>query len=358
MIDSCANISIDISQSNSPVCIRCKQDDTGRVLRISLSDCGYPYQITEDCYAVFSAVKADGKILYNPCQIVDGVILYEFTQQTCSCPGKMVSEIKLYGADNKLLTSASFLIFVDKTVFQDGNPVVSEDEVTTLTSLISETRAIKAEIEEDLASGAFIGPPGPAGPKGADGTVSFDKLTEEQRESLRGETGPQGPQGPQGEPFTYSDFTQEQLEALTGPQGPQGEPGPQGPKGEAFTYTDFTKEQLAALTGPQGPQGEPGEKGDPGERGEPGQQGPQGEQGEQGPKGDTGPQGPQGEQGIQGPTGETGAQGPQGEQGPQGDTGPAGYTPVKNVDYFTDEDKQELVNAVLSALPAAEGVSF
>ena len=102
MIDSVANISIDISQSNSPVCIQCKQDDTGRVLRISLSDCGYPYQITEDCYAVFSAVKADGKIICNPCQVVDGVIIYEFTQQPCSCPGKMVTEIKLYGADNKL----------------------------------------------------------------------------------------------------------------------------------------------------------------------------------------------------------------------------------------------------------------
>lgn len=252
VIDSCANISIDISQSNSPVCLQCKQDDTGRILRISLSDCGYPYEITEDCYAVFSAVKADGKILYNPCQIVDGVILYEFTQQTCSCPGKMVAEIKLYGADNKLLTSASFLILVDKTVFQDGNPVVSEDEVTTLTSLISETRAIKAEIEEDLASGKFIGPPGPAGPKGADGTVSFEELSEEQRESLRGETGPQGPQGNQGQPFTYADFTPEQIAALTGPQGPQGEPGEKG---------------------------DPGEKGEPGEKGDPGPQGPKGEPG-------------------------------------------------------------------------------
>lgn len=70
------------------------------------------------------------------------------------------------------------------------------------------------------------------------------------------------------------------------------------------------------------------------------------------PKGDTGAQGPQGIQGEPGPKGETGA---------KGETGPAGadgYTPVKGVDYFTDEDKTELVNAVLTALPAAEGASY
>lgn len=32
-----------------------------------------------------------------------------------------------------------------------------------------------------------------------------------------------------------------------------------------------------------------------------------------------------------------------------------GYTPVKGVDYFTDDDKIELVSAVLNALPVAEG---
>ena len=40
---------------------------------------------------------------------------------------------------------------------------------------------------------------------------------------------------------------------------------------------------------------------------------------------------------------------------PQGN---AGYTPVKGTDYFTAEDKTELVNAVLAALPAAEGVGY
>ncbi len=37
--------------------------------------------------------------------------------------------------------------------------------------------------------------------------------------------------------------------------------------------------------------------------------------------------------------------------------GPAGATPVKGTDYFTDEDKAELVQAVMEALPEAEEVS-
>lgn len=38
--------------------------------------------------------------------------------------------------------------------------------------------------------------------------------------------------GAKGDPFTYDDFTPEQLAALTGPQGPRGEQGPQGPEGD------------------------------------------------------------------------------------------------------------------------------
>lgn len=33
-------------------------------------------------------------------------------------------------------------------------------------------------------------------------------------------------------------------------------------------------------------------------------------------------------------------------------------TPVKGVDYFTESDKEEMVQAVLEALPVAEGVEF
>ena len=101
--------------------------------------------------------------------------------------------------------------------------------------------------------------------------------------------------------------------AIKGDPGPKGNPGEQGipgPKGEdgapgaAFTYDMFTTEQLAALKGPKG------EKGDPG------------------------------------------------IQGPQGEPGTNGTAPVKGVDYYTEADKQEMVQLVLAAIPSAEEVNY
>lgn len=62
-----------------------------------------------------------------------------------------------------------------------------------------------------------------------------------------------------------------------------------------------------------------------------------GEKGEKGDKGDTGAQGIQG---IQGEKGD------KGDKGDTGATGVAGYTPVKGTDYFTEADKQELIDEV------------
>ena len=68
----------------------------------------------------------------------------------------------------------------------------------------------------------------------------------------KGDKGDPGEPGPKGDPFTYEDFTPEQLANLVGPKGDKGDPGP---KGDAFTYNDFTEEQLAALKGPKGDPG-------------------------------------------------------------------------------------------------------
>lgn len=71
-------------------------------------------------------------------------------------------------------------------------------------------------------------------------SASSVQLTPEQIEKLK---------GPKGEPFKYSDFTQDQLNALKGPKGDKGEP---------FKYSDFTAEQLLALRGPKGGPGSGG----------------------------------------------------------------------------------------------------
>lgn len=70
--------------------------------------------------------------------------------------------------------------------------------------------------------GTFPTTPGPVGPQGP-----------------KGEQGPAGPVGPKGEPFTYEDFTPEQLESL------KGEPGESG--SGVYVGTDENNASLAEL---------------------------------------------------------------------------------------------------------------
>lgn len=160
MTNSYYKISLDIHDHGSHVSLKAKKGDTGRLLHITLMDGRNPYVITKDCYAVFTAKKADGNILYNECSIVGNAITYAFTPQTTSAVGKVECEIKLYGAENKLLTSARFTLIVEDTVYNEGDEVESEKEVTALTALISTVSTLISEIERKLANGEFIGPPG------------------------------------------------------------------------------------------------------------------------------------------------------------------------------------------------------
>ena len=163
------------------------------------------------------------------------------------------------------------------------------------------------KVKDNMQLVKLQGPKGDPGPKGEPGTPGE-----------RGADGERGLQGPKGEPFKFSDFTQDQLNALKGPKGDPGPPGTggsvdlsayptkeycdttfatktnlsdyvkkseisrytssvqltpeqleklKGPKGEPFKYSDFTQEQLAAL---KGPKGDPGLQGPPGPPGPPG----------------------------------------------------------------------------------------
>lgn len=78
------------------------------------------------------------------------------------------------------------------------------------------------------------------------------------------------------------------------------------------------------------------------------------------PRGEAGPAGPAGKNGTNGAQGPAGAKGDPGEQGPQGEAGPAGadgHTPVKGTDYWTEADRQQLVQETMDALEAQGGLN-
>lgn len=142
-------ISLDIHKPDSNVVLNAKRGDTNRKIFISLTDGSVPYHISEECYAVFTATKPDGKIVYNECTIEDCVIIYKFTDQTVAAEGMMDCEIKLYGADNELITSPRFIIMVHGTVYDEGDEVESSDEFSALTKLVAD-----AQQAADKANGA------------------------------------------------------------------------------------------------------------------------------------------------------------------------------------------------------------
>ena len=164
-----------------------------------------------------------------------------------------------------------------------------------------------------------------------------------------------------------------------------------------FTLTDGEKIDLGNVMGPAGPRGETGPQGPAGRDGADGKDGETGPQGAQGPKGDsfqtvveddgngnitiralttegTGTSGKNGytftpsvsPDGIISWTNDGGLvnpepvniKGPAGANGQQGPAGTNGKTPVKGTDYFTQADKEELVQAVLAALPNGDTEAY
>lgn len=159
--------------------------------------------------------------------------------------------------------------------------------------------------------------------------VPKDLTAKMETDFLRGEKGEKGERGEQGE------------QGPAGPQGEKGEPGERGPVGEKFNFEDFTQEQLAQLKGDKGDKGEPGDRG------------------EQGEKGDVGLSNAltigsviKGEEAGATIVGEAPNQVlnlilPKGDEGERGEPG---YTPVRGIDYFTEEDITTLITRVASEI--------
>ena len=147
---------LDVHETNSQISLSFKQGDTGRVLYITLTENGDIFNIPQNCVAVFTALKPDGTIIFNDCEINGNEIVYTHTAQTAAVSGKVDCELRLYGAGNTLITSPHFTIFVHPTVYFDQ--IESKDEVNTLTALITEANT-------KLANGDFV-------PKLSIGTVT------------------------------------------------------------------------------------------------------------------------------------------------------------------------------------------
>ena len=151
-------ISLDVHDATSQLSFPIKVGDTSRRLLITLMDNGVPYQITEDCYAVFTAKRGGKQLLSNDCTISKNMIIYDISEQTSASAGRLDCEITLFGSNSEQLTSPRFTIIVYATTGSEvGEEIVESNEFKSLTRLISDANALIKEVETRLANGEFVG---------------------------------------------------------------------------------------------------------------------------------------------------------------------------------------------------------
>lgn len=189
MNQSIFRISLDIHSVASQLSFSVNRGDNMRSLIITLTENGKMYEITGDCYAIFTTVKPDGNTIANDCVIQDNTIRYDFTEQTTAVAGKLDCSVVVFNTKNERITSPRFTVIVYETTHQNIN-LTSESEYTILTSQIAESVQC---IEE-------------ANGKIEEMTALIETVTEERDSgAYKGEQGEQGEQGKRGySMYSYS----------------------------------------------------------------------------------------------------------------------------------------------------------
>lgn len=151
-------ISLDVHDATSQLSFPIKKGDTSRRLLISLVDNGVPYDIADECYAIFVARKPDGKLISNDCTIQKNLIIYDITEQTSSMEGRLDCEITLFGLQMGQITSPRFTIIVYATTGSEADSeITSTSEYKALMSLLSEANELVNTVESKLENGEFVG---------------------------------------------------------------------------------------------------------------------------------------------------------------------------------------------------------
>ncbi|MEJ7160694.1 BppU family phage baseplate upper protein [Staphylococcus epidermidis] len=175
----------------------------------------------------------DGSIFTNePLEIIkpeEGYVRYIIPEYITKHVGQMQCKLFLENPENNDSSHVANFYF---TVNDSGitKSIGKEIRIELLNDIVE--KVMKNNVEIFKGPKGDTGEQGPAGQDGKDGKNGINGI-----DGINGNPGPQGPTGPKGD---------------TGKQGITGPPGPKGEKGDPFTYKDFTPEQLESLKGPKG----------------------------------------------------------------------------------------------------------
>lgn len=137
-MDYIKEITVDLADEMLFEYITAVQGDTARVVKITiLSNCR-PFTPPEGARAIIRCRKPDGKPVFNDATInEDGTITAPLTAQMLAAAGNCRCEVTLYGIDEEVLTTVSFIVKVTPKAVSD-NEVESAPEFTAIEKALAE----------------------------------------------------------------------------------------------------------------------------------------------------------------------------------------------------------------------------
>ena len=125
---------LDLQKHQSQMSIAVYANDSAVRFSITLTDGGLPYCIEDGCRAVFYGMRPDDEPLIHNCMIEGNRrIIYDFNESTAKEVGITECQIRLYGADGRLISAPRFIIVVDERVVTESD--LDEEEGSTLAAL-------------------------------------------------------------------------------------------------------------------------------------------------------------------------------------------------------------------------------
>lgn len=149
MNSSYHRFTLDMHSVQSQVSIPVMLGDTGRTLRINLSDGSNPYTIADGCLAKLSIKRPTGTRLEEFC-IIEGntTIVYPFSQNenTCAVEGIHDCDVTLYGLDGNVITTPRFSMVVSERVVKSDDIVLKDEDRTAMDAILAEWAELRNTI--------------------------------------------------------------------------------------------------------------------------------------------------------------------------------------------------------------------
>lgn len=142
------DLRLDVRRSGSQASIRMRQgEQKARRIVAALTDGGKILDYEYLDAAILRAVKPDGTVLLDDCELAGSIVGYEIPEQLTAVEGAVTCEILIYGVDHAILYSPRFDVYVEGVLYDNGK-ITSRDEFRTLIAALAKLNQLEAT-EED-----------------------------------------------------------------------------------------------------------------------------------------------------------------------------------------------------------------